>query len=78
MPLRDLRFGLSTSYIQRRLSFGYARAARVVDMLQQNGFVTPPDPTTKLRKIIISPQELAELKLNGKIISHNENTEDEE
>gem|GEM_PF-226090 len=69
---------ISTSYIQRRLSFGYARAARVVDMLQQNGFVTPPDPTTKLRKIIISPQELAELKLNGKITSHKENTEDEE
>ncbi|MBO7253814.1 MAG: DNA translocase FtsK [Clostridia bacterium] len=69
---------ISTSYIQRRLSFGYARAARVVDMLQQNGFVTPPDPTTKLRKIIISPQELAELKLNGKITSHNENTEEEE
>ncbi len=69
---------ISTSYIQRRLSFGYARAARVVDMLQQNGFVTPPDPTTKLRKIIISPQELAELKLNGKITSNGVEEEEEE
>ncbi len=56
---------ISTSYIQRRLSFGYAKAARVVDMLQQHGFVSPPDPVNKLRKIIISPQEFAELKLNG-------------
>ncbi len=55
---------ISTSYIQRRLSFGYAKAARVVDLLQQNGFVSPPDPVNKLRKIIISPQEFAELKLN--------------
>lgn len=56
---------ISTSYIQRRLSFGYAKAARVVDMLQQHGFVSAPDPVNKLRKIIISPQEFAELKLNG-------------
>ncbi len=66
---------ISTSFIQRRLSFGYAKAARVVDMLQQNGYVSAPDPSTKVRKILISPQELAELKLNGKITSRNEETE---
>lgn len=62
---------ISTSYIQRRLSFGYAKAARVVDMLQQSGFVSAPDPATKLRKIIISPQEFAELKLNGSTSGKN-------
>ncbi|MBE6649268.1 MAG: DNA translocase FtsK [Ruminococcaceae bacterium] len=67
---------VSTSYIQRRLSFGYAKAARVVDMLQQHGFVSAPDPVNKLRKIIISPQELAELKMNG-AISKKDNEESE-
>ncbi len=67
---------ISTSYIQRRLSFGYAKAARVVDMLQQHGFVSPPDPVNKLRKIIISPQEFAELKLNGKTSQNKDGGEE--
>ncbi len=66
---------VSTSYIQRRLSFGYAKAARVVDMLQQHGFVSAPDPVNKLRKILISPQELAELKMNGAISKKDEESE---
>jgi S-DNA-T family DNA segregation ATPase FtsK/SpoIIIE len=67
---------ISTSYSQRRLSFGYAKAARVVDMLQQHGFVSAPDPVNKLRKIIISPQEFAELKLNGTSRNNKEEEED--
>ncbi len=33
----------STSYLQRRLSLGYARAARVVDQLEANGVIGPSD-----------------------------------
>ncbi len=33
----------STSYLQRRLSLGYARAARVVDQLEANGVIGPQD-----------------------------------
>src|SRR5690606_37856209 len=33
----------SSSLIQRRLSVGYARAARILDQLFEAGLVTPPD-----------------------------------
>lgn len=42
----------STSYIQRRLSVGYARAARLVDMLEQRG-VIGPGSGAKAREILI-------------------------
>jgi len=33
----------STSYIQRKLRVGYARAARLVDMLEERGVIGPAD-----------------------------------
>jgi S-DNA-T family DNA segregation ATPase FtsK/SpoIIIE len=33
----------STSTLQRRLRIGYGRAARLIDMMQQEGLVGPPD-----------------------------------
>ncbi|MCK4636073.1 MAG: DNA translocase FtsK 4TM domain-containing protein [Candidatus Moranbacteria bacterium] len=42
----------STSYIQRRLRVGYARAARIIDILEENGVVGPPDGS-KPRKILV-------------------------
>ncbi|TSC68115.1 MAG: DNA translocase FtsK, partial [Parcubacteria group bacterium Gr01-1014_66] len=33
----------STSFLQRRLRLGYARAARLVDMLEERGVVGPGD-----------------------------------
>lgn len=33
----------STSYIQRKLRVGYARAARLMDMLEENGVIGPAD-----------------------------------
>jgi S-DNA-T family DNA segregation ATPase FtsK/SpoIIIE len=42
----------STSYLQRRLSFGYARAARVVDQLEAEGVIGPQDGA-KPREILL-------------------------
>lgn len=42
----------STSYIQRKLKVGYARAARLIDMLEERGIVGPGDGA-KPREVLI-------------------------
>ncbi|MDY6964208.1 MAG: DNA translocase FtsK, partial [Pseudomonadota bacterium] len=37
----------STSYIQRRLSIGYNRAASLVERMEQEGLVGPPNHVGK-------------------------------
>jgi S-DNA-T family DNA segregation ATPase FtsK/SpoIIIE len=41
----------STSYLQRKLSVGYARAARIMDMLEERGVIGPADGS-KPREVI--------------------------
>ncbi|MEK7472612.1 MAG: DNA translocase FtsK [Patescibacteria group bacterium] len=43
----------SASLLQRRLSIGYARAARVVDQLQDAGVIAPSDGSSKPREVLI-------------------------
>jgi S-DNA-T family DNA segregation ATPase FtsK/SpoIIIE len=43
----------STTFLQRKLKIGYARAASLMDELEQNGVVTPPDGS-KARKVILT------------------------
>jgi S-DNA-T family DNA segregation ATPase FtsK/SpoIIIE len=45
----------STSYLQRKLRLGYARAARIVDQMEQEGILGPVDGS-KPRKILVDPQ----------------------
>lgn len=51
----------STSGLQRRLKVGYARAGRIMDMLEAKGIVGPPDGS-KPREVLIGPDELEELQ----------------
>jgi len=44
----------SVSFLQRRLSIGYSRAAKIMDQLEENGVVSTPD-TSKERRVLISP-----------------------
>jgi S-DNA-T family DNA segregation ATPase FtsK/SpoIIIE len=43
----------STSYIQRRLSIGYNRAAEIMDELESRGLVSPPLPGGSKREILV-------------------------
>ena len=44
----------SASLLQRRLRVGYARAARLLDILEQNGVIGPPDGA-KPRDVMVDP-----------------------
>lgn len=52
--------GGSTSLLQRRLSIGYGRAARIVDQLHDVGVVGPPDGS-KPREVLMTMDELDRL-----------------
>ena len=45
----------STSYLQRKLGVGYARAARLMDMLEQNKVVGPSSGSGPRRVILNKP-----------------------
>jgi len=46
----------SASYLQRRLQIGYARAARLLDMLEEQGIIGPSDGA-KPREVFIGKEE---------------------
>jgi S-DNA-T family DNA segregation ATPase FtsK/SpoIIIE len=51
----------SASFLQRKMSIGYARAGRLIDQLQANGVVSPPDSKNK-RDILMTSEDLKELQ----------------
>lgn len=52
----------STSGLQRRLKVGYARAGRIMDMLEAKGVVGPPDGS-KPREVLLDMEGLEELRV---------------
>jgi len=57
---------ISTSLIQRRLSLGYGRAAKLIDRMQEMGIVSAPEGQ-KPRNVLISKQQYMEMVLNRDI-----------
>ncbi len=55
---------ISTSLIQRRLSVGYGRAARIIDKLEQKGIVGQFDASAKKRKVLITKEAFMQMKMN--------------
>ncbi len=55
---------ISTSLIQRRLQLGYGRAAKLIDRMEQLGYVSAPDGQ-KPRDVLITKEEFMEMVLRG-------------
>ncbi len=53
---------ISTSLIQRRLSLGYGRSAKLIDRMEQLGYVSAPDGQ-KPREVLITKQDFMEMRL---------------
>lgn len=54
----------STSYLQRKLKVGYARAARLIDEMEGKGIIGPFEGS-KPRQVMISRQQWIEMKMNN-------------
>lgn len=54
----------STSLLQRRLKLGYARAARIVDQMEERGIVGPFEGS-KPRQVLITRERWIEMKLQS-------------
>lgn len=50
----------SVSYLQRRLSIGYSRAARIIDTMEEKGYIAPATGA-KQRKVLITPEQFKEV-----------------
>jgi S-DNA-T family DNA segregation ATPase FtsK/SpoIIIE len=46
----------STSLLQRRFRIGYTRAARIMDVMEEEGIIGPPTGTSKAREVL-EPEE---------------------
>lgn len=46
----------ATTFLQRRMSIGYGRAAKLLDLLEEQGVVGTPDGPNKGRKVLVGPK----------------------
>ncbi len=55
---------ISTSLLQRKLSIGYGRAAKIIDIMEARGFVSAPDGQ-KPREVLITKTQFREMVVNN-------------
>ncbi len=52
---------ISTSVIQRRFSIGYARAARIIDSMEDSGYIGPSTGNNKPRDVLMTAEQYKEI-----------------
>ena len=57
---------ISTSLLQRKLEIGYGRAAKIIDQMEEMGYVSSPEGN-KPRKILITKEDFMQMVLNNEI-----------
>ena len=58
LVIRDKK--ASVSYLQRKLTIGYSRAAKIIDEMEDRGFIGPSEGKV-YRKVLITPEQFKEL-----------------
>ena len=56
---------IGTSAFQRHLGLGYGRAAKIIDRMEEMGFIGPDDGKKQGRPVYLTASQLAEYKMNG-------------
>ena len=62
---------ISTSLMQRRLGVGYGRAAKIIDTMEEMGYVSKPDGN-KPRRVLITMEEYMNRVVNNSLGGENE------
>jgi S-DNA-T family DNA segregation ATPase FtsK/SpoIIIE len=57
---------ISTSLLQRKLEIGYGRAAKIIDQMEEMGYVSAPEGN-KPRKILITKEDFMQMVVNDEI-----------
>ena len=57
---------ISTSLLQRKLEIGYGRAAKIIDQMEEFGYVSAPEGN-KPRKILITKEDFMQMVVNDEI-----------
>lgn len=61
----------STTVLQRKLSVGYARAARIMDQLEQLGYISPAEGN-KPRRVLVTRAQFLESRASGEEATESE------
>jgi S-DNA-T family DNA segregation ATPase FtsK/SpoIIIE len=64
----------STSVLQRRLRIGYGRAARLLDLMEQEGVIGPPDGN-RPRKVLLDPSKYSPGELEVSTAANDETSD---
>lgn len=53
---------ISISFLQRRMGFGWPKAAKIYDLMDRMGYLTPDEHDPKKKKVNVTYEELEKLR----------------